>query len=93
MGGDRVDVVAMGEDDTEFTLGVVIRATATTQHTVTLSRADHTRLAAAGESPTEFVARCTAFLLDREENTSILREFDIAVISRYFPEFESEIVA
>ena len=30
------------------------------------------------------------FLLQREPNTSILRSFDLSVISRYFPEYESE---
>jgi hypothetical protein len=30
------------------------------------------------------------FLLDREPKESILRRFDIAAISRYFPEFERE---
>ena len=31
------------------------------------------------------------FLLDREPKESILRRFDVAVISRYFPEFEREL--
>lgn len=31
------------------------------------------------------------FLLDRETKESILREFEISVISRYFPEYLSEI--
>jgi len=31
------------------------------------------------------------FLLEREPNTSILSEFDITVIKRYFPEYEKEI--
>lgn len=32
-----------------------------------------------------------AFLLARESNTSILRSFELGVISRYFPEYEAEI--
>ena len=31
------------------------------------------------------------FLLARESNTSILSRFDLPVISRYFPEYESKI--
>ncbi|MGH3321799.1 MAG: hypothetical protein ACRDN9_16820 [Streptosporangiaceae bacterium] len=31
------------------------------------------------------------FLLEREPATAILREFDLDVISRYFPEYVSEI--
>jgi len=30
------------------------------------------------------------FLLEREPNTSILKDFDVSVINRYFPEFEAE---
>jgi hypothetical protein len=30
------------------------------------------------------------FLLEREPKESILRRFDVTVISRYFPEFERE---
>ena len=32
-----------------------------------------------------------AFLLERETKESILREFDLPVIGRYFPEYEPEI--
>jgi hypothetical protein len=32
-----------------------------------------------------------AFLLDREPKEAILARFDVAVISRYFPEFEREL--
>jgi len=31
------------------------------------------------------------FLLDREPNTSILSFFELNIISKYFPEYESEI--
>jgi hypothetical protein len=43
----------------------------------------------AGEVPVEtLVRRSFDFLLEREPNTSILRRFDLAVIGRYFPEYE-----
>jgi hypothetical protein len=32
-----------------------------------------------------------AFLLEREPNTSILGEFSLDVISRYFPEYSQEL--
>ena len=38
----------------------------------------------------EFVKISFEFLLEREPKESILREFDITVISRYFPEYEAE---
>lgn len=33
------------------------------------------------------------FLLEREPNTAILREFDLETIGRFFPEYETEISA
>jgi len=41
-------------------------------------------------SKTDCVKAAFRFLLDREPKESILREFDLPVISRYFPEFERE---
>ncbi|MGH9168119.1 MAG: hypothetical protein ACRD02_09875 [Acidimicrobiia bacterium] len=62
-----------------------------TEHRVTVSGSDLQRLGAGYGSPEEFLRACFEFLLAREPKESILREFDVAVISRYFPEFESEI--
>ena len=41
--------------------------------------------------PEEFVKKSFEFLLDRESNDSILRQFDIAQISDFFQEYEKEI--
>jgi hypothetical protein len=38
--------------------------------------------------PEVLVEQSFRFLLDRESNTSILRSFDLPVISQYFPEYE-----
>jgi hypothetical protein len=37
------------------------------------------------------VARSFAFLLEREPPGSILRRFDLSVIPRYFPDYDSQI--
>jgi len=60
------------------------------RHTVTL---DPALLARLGNSVTgeKFVEGVFAFLLEREPKESILSRFDVSVVSRYFPEFESEI--
>jgi hypothetical protein len=64
----------------------------TTQHQVSLSEADYQRLAGGkGASPQELVTASFRFLLEREPKESILRSFDLTVISRYFPEYEREI--
>lgn len=62
-----------------------------TQHEVTLAKGDLARLGKPGEDAAHFVERCFAFLLERESKESILRKFDVSVIARYFPEFETEI--
>jgi len=61
------------------------------EHDVTAAKADVERLSRAGEKPEEFLERVFEFLLAREPKESILSSFDVSVISRYFPEFESEI--
>jgi hypothetical protein len=57
-----------------------------TRHDVTLSQADYVRLAC-GATPERVIEAAFRFLLDREPKESILRRFDLSVISRYFPEF------
>jgi len=62
-----------------------------TQHRVTLDGADYERLATGQASPEALVTESFRFLLERESKESILRSFDLTVISRYFPEYEREI--
>ncbi len=66
---------------------------APTAHDVTVATADLARLAPGATDPTDLVRRSFAFLLEREPKTSILRRFDLAVIGRYFPEYEARIRA
>jgi hypothetical protein len=63
----------------------------TTTHRVTAKPADLARLAKPGETPEAFLVRCFEFLLEREPKGSIMSSFDLMVIARYFPEFESTI--
>jgi len=64
-----------------------------TQHVVAVTAADPERW---GHGPTredveDLVARSFDFLLRREPPSSILRRFDLAVIQRYFPEYDREL--
>lgn len=78
-------------DARAFALEVRINEGGTeTTHAVSLGHELLARLAP-GESPEDFIRRCFAFLLEREPKESILRQFDVAVIGRYFPDFESTI--
>jgi len=64
-----------------------------TKHRVTVKPADLARLSRPGETPEAFLVRCFEFLLERESKESIMSSFDVMVIARYFPEFESRIRA
>ena len=61
-----------------------------TQHEVDVERATLERFPR-GVSVEELVAASFAFLLEREPRESILRQFDLPVIGRYFPEYADEI--
>lgn len=70
---------------------VISESESETRHRVTLKRADYDRLTR-GRCAAETLARKSfEFLLQREPKEAILREFDLTVIGRYFPRFESEI--
>lgn len=62
-----------------------------TVHAVSVSAADLARLAPGARAPDDLVSRSFAFLLAREPKESILARFDLAVIGRYFPEYERTI--
>lgn len=65
--------------------------TGRSRHTVGVTSADLARLDPTATEPTDLVRRSFNFLLRHEAKESILRSFDLLVISRYFPEYESEI--
>jgi len=66
----------------------VLDATSTSRYIVRVTRRDVDRWGH-GRSVEELVADSFAFLLDREPRASILKEFDLSVIQRYFPEFSA----
>jgi hypothetical protein len=61
----------------------------TSAHAVTVALADVVRFAAGSEAAQiERLIRDTfGFLLEREPRESILRQFDLSVVERYFPEY------
>ena len=63
-----------------------------TMHSVSVTDLDYKRFTAGRKSKDQLVLFSFEFLLKREENTSILREFAICKISEYFPEFEKEVI-
>lgn len=71
---------------------VTVRGQSTTVHEITLSD-DYCRKLTGGKASAELLLeKSFDFLLARESNTSILSRFDLAVIGRYFPEYEKAII-
>lgn len=60
-------------------------------HRVTLSQADYRRLSGGKIEPQELIRLSFEFLLAREPKESILPDFDLPLIGRYFPEYEREL--
>jgi hypothetical protein len=71
---------------------VTVNGKTFTTHHVTVQDAYATKLTNNQISKEALVKKSFEFLLERESNTSILRHFDLTVISRYFPEYESTIL-
>ncbi len=64
-----------------------------TRHSVSVTRADLARLDPGASEPTRLVRGSFEFLLEREPKESILRQFGLPEIGRYFPEYEGAIAA
>ena len=62
-----------------------------TTHQVTVTTDELRRFAPPGVAIERLVHASFGYLLEREPRESILREFDLSVISRYFPGYEREI--
>ena len=65
--------------------------TGQTQHRVTMKPAFYESYQEEARSPERLLTVAFDFILEREPKESILAEFDVTVISRYFPGFEEEL--
>ncbi|PIS13596.1 MAG: hypothetical protein COT67_00895 [Candidatus Tagabacteria bacterium CG09_land_8_20_14_0_10_41_14] len=59
------------------------------EYIVTVPKEYWQKLTKAREEPESLVRRSFEFLLEREPKESILREFELSVIQKYFPEYET----
>jgi len=85
---DRIGVTVRESADGHVA-EVTVQGPQVTTHRVRVSRAENERYG--GEDVAALVKRSFEFLLAREPNTSILREFDLSTIERYFPDYSSQI--
>ena len=70
------------------TFDVTIYSNTETNHQVTISDDFITDYQIKNLTKKEIIEKSFIFLLEREPNTSILRKFDIEVISNYFPDYK-----
>lgn len=70
---------------------VTVEGTSTTKHSVTVTPEYWRKLSGGRVTAETLVQKSFEFLLERESNSTILRTFDLAVIQRYFPEYERTI--
>jgi hypothetical protein len=85
----RIDVRCTPASDGHRCEVDVVEGTSTTHHAVEVSKAELDRWGR-GRSAEDLVRDSFRFLLDREPKESILREFKLAAVSRYFPDYEQE---
>ena len=70
---------------------VTVVKTSTTTHTVTVTDQRLNDLTENNVTKTQLLEFSFKFLLDREPNTSILKSFDINLISWYFSDYRDEV--
>jgi hypothetical protein len=86
----RIDVDCTPSRDGHQCAVDVIDDGSTTHHAVSVSAAEFERWGR-GRSPEDLIRESFQFLLAREPKESILREFKLSLITRYFPEYEHAI--
>lgn len=88
---NRIDVSVRPIENGSLATVHVSAGAERTEHDVTVLAEDLERYGATDVA--DLVRRSFAFLLEREPASSILREFRITDIERYFPEFRTAIAA
>jgi hypothetical protein len=87
----RVDVDCQPVSDGWMCIVDVAYDRGSSQHTVRVAAGDLARLDPTAADPTDLVRRSFDFLLRREAKESILASFELSLISRYVPDYETEI--
>ena len=75
----------------DATFEVTVDGRASTTHRVTVPASYYQKLTGGRVTTEALVEKSFEFLLEREPNTSILRQFELSVIQSYFPEYEKTI--
>jgi len=90
-GGAEVVVGLLGQDESGYSFSVKVHGEdGSTSHKVTLSFDDYEVITEGKIPPDRLVEKSFGFLLAREPKESILGEFNITEIQKYFPEYTEE---
>ena len=73
------------------TFAVFIESSLNSNHIVTLNDDTYFEMTKGFKSKEELILFSFKFLLERENNTSILSNFNLETIQNYFPEYKNEI--
>ena len=73
------------------TFAVFIESSVNSNHIVTLNDNIHFEMTEGIKSKEELILFSFKFLLERENNASILSNFNLETIQNYFPEYKNEI--
>lgn len=84
-----VKVSLSDQNEDGFSFDVSINAH---NYKVTVTKTYYQKLTGGKINPEELIKKSFEFLLERESPEQILREFDLPLIGKYFPEYEEEIV-
>ena len=74
------------------TYWVKVEATSMTTHTINLNDAYCEKLTGGQVSPETLIKKSFEFLLEHENNSTILSRFELSEIGQYFPQYEQDIV-
>ncbi|HET7673848.1 MAG TPA: hypothetical protein VFK11_05050 [Candidatus Saccharimonadales bacterium] len=85
---EAIKIARSDEDSADY---VFLAEIGEYKYKVTFSESYYEQLTAGKISPKELLRRSFEFLIEREPPASIMRQFELPVINRYFPEYEDEI--
>ena len=77
--------------DDNNTFNVSIKSLINSNHIITLNDDIYLEMTKGVKSKEQLIFFSFKFLLEREENTSILSKFNLETIQNYFPEYKNEI--
>ena len=84
-----MEILIKKNDDNTF--AVSIESSINSNHIVTLDDDIHNEMTKGFKSKEELILFSFKFLLERENNSSILSNFNLEIIQNYFPEYKNEI--